>query len=156
MTMQHAVAPVSTSITVAVPQARAFEFFTAGFNDWWPMDSHHIGEGEATAFLEPREGGRWFERNETGAESDWGYVIAWEPPGRVVLAWQLDADWEYDAGLVTEVEIRFTPEGENATRVELEHRHLERIGERAAEVREAGGSANGWTGLLKGYAEKVK
>jgi uncharacterized protein YndB with AHSA1/START domain len=146
-------APVKAAVTVNVGQQQAFEYFTANFADWWPVEGHSILDGCKGAALEPREGGRWYEFGDSG-ECDWGRVIAWEPPGRLLLAWQLNADWDYDPDLVTEVEVTFTPEGEG-TRVALEHRHLERFGDRAAEVRDAIGSQNGWTGLLAAYAAGV-
>jgi uncharacterized protein YndB with AHSA1/START domain len=81
-------------------------------------------------------------------------VIAWEPPDRVLLAWQLDADWRYDPDLVTEVDVRFEAHGDR-TRVHFEHRHLERIGDRAEEVRRSIDSPEGWRGILAGYAAAV-
>jgi uncharacterized protein YndB with AHSA1/START domain len=110
-------APVRKSILVKAPPQRAFEVFTSGIGRWWPP-SHHIGKAELQdAIIEPRAGGRWYERGVDGSECEWGRVLAWEPPQRVVLAWQLSADWEFDPSLVTEVEVRFTPEGEG-TRVD--------------------------------------
>lgn len=149
-----AVEPVRRTVTVNVPVERAFEVFTAQQGSWWPLDSHHIGEQDAVAaVVEPRAGGRWFERAADGTECDWGRVLAWEPPHRVVLAWHLNADWEYDpdpAGS-SEVEVRFLPEGDHATRVELEHRNLHRHGVRAEEIREAISREGGWGGLLESF-----
>jgi uncharacterized protein YndB with AHSA1/START domain len=105
--------------------------------------------------VEPRAGGRWFERAADGTECDWGGVIAYEPPARLVLAWQLDADFRYDPELVTEVELRFTAEGDG-TRVDLEHRDLERYGERREAVRQAIGGDGGWTALLAAYAAALR
>jgi uncharacterized protein YndB with AHSA1/START domain len=82
-------------------------------------------------------------------------VLSWEPPGRVLLGWQLDADWDYDPGLRTELEVRFIAEGEGTTRVELEHRGLDAHGDRAEEVRTSIDGAQGWTGLLAAYAAAV-
>jgi uncharacterized protein YndB with AHSA1/START domain len=81
-------------------------------------------------------------------------VLAWEPPGRVVLAWQLTAEWKYDPNFVTELEIRFIPEG-LATRVELEHRNLERFGEKADEIRAVLDSVEGWGAGFQAYADEV-
>jgi hypothetical protein len=146
------VAPVRKSVRVAAAPARAFEVFTAGFARWWPR-SHTIGTvPQKEAVLEPRVGGRWFERGEDGSECDWGKVLVWEPPTRVVLGWQLDPDFKFDPNVVTEVEVRFVAEGEGATRVELEHRHLERFGERGEVLREKVGSPNGWGKLLEEFA----
>jgi uncharacterized protein YndB with AHSA1/START domain len=147
-------APVRKTLTVATTPARAFEVFTAGFDRWWPR-SHSIGESPLkTAVIEPRQGGRWFGLLENGTEAEWGDVLAWEPPRRLVLAWRIGANWQYDAALLTEVEITFTPEGEG-TRVDFEHRHLERMGEGAEAVRASFESEGGWTGLLKMFADEA-
>jgi uncharacterized protein YndB with AHSA1/START domain len=144
---------VSKSITVEAPIAHAFAVFTDGFDRWWPR-SHHIGKAElAEAIIEPREHGRWYEKGVDGSECDWGYVVAWEPPQRLVLAWQLTHEFAYDPDLVTEVEVRFVAEGEGRTRVSLEHRDLDRYGDKADEVRATFDSDGGWTGLLAAYAE---
>jgi hypothetical protein len=143
---------VGHTLTVEAPIERAFAVFTEGFGGWWPA-SHHLGESELVdAIIEPRAGGRWYERNADGSECDWGHVIAWEPPRRVLLAWQLDADWRFDPDLVTEVEVRFEADGER-TRVAFEHRHLERMGARAEEVRRSVDSPEGWRGILARYGE---
>jgi uncharacterized protein YndB with AHSA1/START domain len=145
-------APVRKSIFVNAPQAHAFDVFTAGIGRWWPK-SHKIGKAELDLpMIEGRQGGRWYERDLDGAECDIGTVLAWEPPSRLLLAWQLDPDWKFDPRLVTEVEVIFTPEGDG-TRVELEHRHLERMGDRAEAAREAVDSPNGWGLILQLYSE---
>lgn len=148
-----AVEPIVKSITVRVPQERAFEVFTAGMDRWWNRE-YHIGANPPEAVvLEPHEGGRWFERDAEGAECDWGRVLAWEPPGRVVLTWQISAAWTYDPALATELEISFRPVDDGATEVRLEHRGLEQYGEAAAEMRAALDDATGWSGLLERLAE---
>jgi uncharacterized protein YndB with AHSA1/START domain len=145
-------APVRKSVRVNAPPARAFEVFTAGIGRWWPK-SHHIGASELDApVIEPKAGGRWYERGVDGVECDIGKVLVWEPPARLVLIWQLTADWKYDRDLVTEVEVRFIPDGAGATRVELEHRNLERYGDRAEFLRSQIDSEGGWTGLLELFA----
>ena len=107
---------VRTAITVAVPPERAFSTFTAGFDGWWPR-SHHIGQGEmAEAVIEPREGGRWYERGVDGSECDWGKVIVWDPPTRIVLGWQLSSEWAYDPDVWTELEITSSADGPDRTR----------------------------------------
>jgi uncharacterized protein YndB with AHSA1/START domain len=103
--------------------------------------------------IEPRVGGRWAEVGRSGAEYSWGRVLVWEPPSRVVLAWQLDTQWEYAADLETEVEVRFVPVDEEHTRVQLEHRSLEAYGSDAAEMRRAFDSPDGWNGLLGRYVD---
>jgi len=145
---------VQKSIVVAAPQQRAFDVFTTSMSDWWPRDSHRIGEAEPeVVVVEPRAGGRWFERAPDGAECDWGRVVEWEPPARVLLAWHLNADWEYDPDPArsTEIEVQFFAEGPETTRVELVHRGIEVHGDRAREVRDAIDSQAGWSGLLKLY-----
>jgi uncharacterized protein YndB with AHSA1/START domain len=152
MTQQTTVEPVRVAVRVPVEPERAFAAFTAEFAAWWPLASHHIGsQPAAAAIIEPFAGGRWFERAADGTECDWGRVVSWEPPVRLVLTWQIDAAYRYDPELVTCVEVSFTPDGDG-TRVELAHRDLERFGERAGEVREVFGSDDGWNGLLRGYA----
>ena len=145
-------APVRKSVFVNAPQAHAFDVFTNGIGRWWPK-SHKIGETDLDKpVIEPRAGGRWYQLGVDGSSCDVGKVLEWDPPARVLLAWQLTADWAYDPDLLTEVEVTFTPEG-SGTRVDLEHRLLEQIGERAATMREAIDSPNGWSLLLRLYSE---
>jgi uncharacterized protein YndB with AHSA1/START domain len=141
-------------IVVNVPQQRAFELFTEGFDSWWPR-SHHIGAADLReAAIEPRAGGRWYERGEDGSECDWGRVLAFEPPSRLLLSWAITPQWgvEPDPARASEVEVTFEPEGDAATRVRLEHRHIERHGEGATEMRDAVSREGGWGGLLELYA----
>jgi uncharacterized protein YndB with AHSA1/START domain len=146
-------APVRRSIRVGAPRERAFEVFTAGIGRWWPK-GHHIGAADMDKpVIEPRAGGRWYERGVDGSECDIGKVLVWDPPGRLVLAWQLSPDFKFDAGLMTEVEVLFIADGDNATRVELEHRDLERFGARAEEMRQKVDSPGGWAGLLQLFGQ---
>ena len=146
-------APVRRTLTVKAAPARAFEVFTAGIGRWWPKQ-HHIGAVEPeTVIIEPREGGRWFERAPDGAECELGKVLVWSPPERLVLAWQLGADFRFDPELITEVELKFTPEGEGRTRVDFEHRNLERFGERAETVRSQISAPSGWPAILELFAQ---
>lgn len=146
-------APVRREVTVKAPPARAFEVFTASIGSWWPK-SHHIGPGEPeTVVIEPKEGGRWFERQTDGSECEIGRVMVWDPPARLLLAWQLTPQWTYDANLVTEVELRFVPLADGSTRVELEHRNLERFGDGAEAMRQNINSSGGWPLILQLYAE---
>jgi uncharacterized protein YndB with AHSA1/START domain len=151
MTTKHAVgavAAVRKELVVEAPQERAFRVFTEGIHRWWPK-GHHIGKAELQeAVLEPRAGGRWYERGVDGSECLWGKVLVYEPPRRLVLAWQINAQWQYDETFSTEVEVRFTSEGPKRTRVELEHRDLERFGAQQEEIRKAFESGGGWTGIL--------
>jgi uncharacterized protein YndB with AHSA1/START domain len=140
---------VRQSVVVETTQERAFEVFTSRLADWWPLETHVIGgKPVAAAVIEPRAGGRWYERSADGRESDWGRVLAWEPPSRVVLSWQISADWQADTSIDTEVEVRFTAEDARRTRVDLEHRGLEAFGARAQEMRETFESGGGWPLLL--------
>jgi uncharacterized protein YndB with AHSA1/START domain len=140
--------PIRKHVTVEAPQERAFDVFTRRMGSWWNPD-HRLGDQPlADVVVEPREGGRWYEVGTDGAECQWGRVLAWEPHGRVLLAWQLNGQWDYDPDFVTELEIRFVAEGPTSTRVELEHRDLERFGADAAAVRDSLDSPNGWAGLL--------
>ncbi|MDT0469824.1 SRPBCC family protein [Streptomyces gibsoniae] len=144
---------VRRSVTVQAPIEKAFAVFTQGFDGWWPRN-HKIGESDLKqAVLEGKEGGRWYEIDTDGSECDWGRVLAWEPPTRLVLAWQIDATWKFDPELVTEVEIRFVSEGPGRTRVELEHRDLDRFGEAQEQARAAFDSPGGWAGLLEAFAQ---
>lgn len=143
---------VRHTITVPASQEKAFAIFTERQDLWWPR-SHKIGPAALERpVLEPREGGRWYERDVDGSECDWGKVLVWEPPSRLVLAWQITAEWAYDHDLLTEVEVRFVPEGSDRTRVELEHRGLEAYGERLGEMRDTFGSPQGWPGILERFA----
>lgn len=149
-------ASVCRSVTVEVDRERAFAVFTEGFDTWW-ISSHHIGAAEMeVAIIEPRKGGRWYERGVDGTECDWGHVITWDPPARIVLAWQINAQWQYDPSLVTEVEVTFTEEGASRTRVDLEHRNLDRMGEAAGQIRAVFESDNGWPGLLHRFAKRAQ
>jgi Activator of Hsp90 ATPase homolog 1-like protein len=145
-------APVRRSVLVKTDVDRAFTAFTGRIGRWWPR-THTIGTvAQADVILEPRPGGRWYERGTDGSECEWGKVLIWDPPGRLVLAWQVDANWKYDPTLVLEVEVTFTPVEAALTRVDLEHRNLERYGEKAAIVRDMIGSDRGWLGILESYA----
>jgi uncharacterized protein YndB with AHSA1/START domain len=149
-------APVRKSVRLGAPPDRAFEVFTAGIGRWWPK-SHHIGAADLdTLVIDLKAGGRWYERGADGAECDVGKVLVREPPARLVLAWQIAANWKFDPGLVTEVEVRFIADGTGATRVELEHRNLERFGEGAEPMRQAIDSQEGWTGILQLFKQAAE
>jgi uncharacterized protein YndB with AHSA1/START domain len=143
---------VRKTIVVNAPQEHTFLVFTEKHGGWWPLASHHIGAQAAqTAILEPRAGGRWYERGVDGSECDWGRVLVWDPPHRLVLSWEIGADWKHDPTFSTEVEVRFIAEGPRTTRVELEHRDLERFGDKAQTMRSAFDSEGGWTGILQRF-----
>jgi uncharacterized protein YndB with AHSA1/START domain len=149
-------APVKRSVLVKANVERSFTAFTSNIGRWWPR-THSIGSTpQADVILERQAGGRWYELGADGAECEWGKVLVWEPPTRLILAWQIDADWKYDPTLVTEVEVTFTALAGGETRVDLEHRNLERYGDRAARVRDAIGSEGGWQGILKSFAANAE
>ena len=147
------VEPVKKQIIVNVAPERAFRVFTAGIDRWWPRE-HHIGKSPLKrAVLEEQPGGRWYAVSEDGSECEVGKVLRWEPPHRLLLAWQITADWQYDPDFVTEVEVTFTAQGPNQTRVDLEHRDLERYGDKAAAFRTAVDSAGGWTKIIDEFGK---
>lgn len=154
MSIAIAPAPIRRSVRVKASPEKAFEVFTAGMSRWW-IRSHSINASpQKEVIIEPRPGGRWFERGEDGSECQWGRVLAWEPPTRLVLAWQIDGQWRFDPDLVTEVEVRFVPDGAE-TRVELEHRNLDRFGDKVDQVRAAFESPEGWGRLLERFAAET-
>jgi len=146
---------VRRTVMVRAPQQRAFDVFTSGMSTWWPRGGSHslFEEGPDAVVVEPRPGGRWFERRHDGAERDWGQVAEWDPPRRVLLLWQLDPEFDFnvDTALATEVEVRFVAESDDITRVELEHRGFEVHGDAAAGMRESVGRAGGWGELLERF-----
>jgi uncharacterized protein YndB with AHSA1/START domain len=153
MTDTQELTPVRKRVTVEATKERAFSVFTEGLGTWWPLETHHIGTVDAaTVVIEPFVGGRCYERGVDGTECDWARVAVFEPPNRLVILWQLSADWAYDATMASEVEVRFVEEGPHTTLVELEHRGLETYGDRAAEIRTSIDSEGGWSALLAAYA----
>jgi uncharacterized protein YndB with AHSA1/START domain len=153
MSTQSVAAPVRTSIVVDAPQARAFDVFTADMGSWWPADKHILQGELAEMVFEPRAGGRITDRGVDGSECSWARVLAYEPPNRVVFSWDINLRWEIEAdpGRASEVEVRFIAEGEARTRVELEHRALERHGDGWESMRDAVGSPNGWDSALQAF-----
>lgn len=154
----HTDTAVRKSISVRAGVERAFQAFTAGLDGWWPRD-HHIGSAPMRkGAIEGRVGGRCYTEHVDGTESDWGRVLIWEPPQRFVMAWLINANWKHDADLskTTEVEVRFTPQPDGTTRVDLEHRNFERMGESGNNMRMMVDSPSGWNGLLSLYAECVE
>jgi uncharacterized protein YndB with AHSA1/START domain len=149
-------APVRKSVTVPAAPDRAFHVFTAEMAQWW-FKGHSIApSGMAGLIVEPFSGGRWYEVGQNGEECDWGRVRHWEPPARLVLAWQLSAEFAFDPGLDTEVEVTFRAVAPGQTRVDLEHRGLQNYGAQAAAMAETFGSDGGWGGLLAGFAALIR
>src|SRR5436305_7920685 len=154
MTTQAQGASVHTSIVVDAPIARAFSLFTEGIGTWWNPD-HHILEGQlAEMVFEPRVGGHVFDRGVDGSECRWARVLAFDPPDSFVISWDISLQWklETDLAKTSEVEVRFVAEAPNRTRVELEHRHIERHGDGWEAMRDAVGSPGGWSGGLQLFA----
>jgi uncharacterized protein YndB with AHSA1/START domain len=155
-------AVVRKSVHVQAPIERAFSVFVEQMETWWPA-THHIGKTPFEAiFIEPRVGGRWYERDAEGKLVDWGKVLAWDPPHRVTLSWHVgpghdSPDWVCDPDIAkaSEVEIRFTAAGPSTTLVELEHSKLERHGEGYEQLRELFDGPGAWAGILELYAKKV-
>jgi uncharacterized protein YndB with AHSA1/START domain len=140
---------VKKSIVVNTSVERAFELFTAGFDSWWPR-SHHIGKSPMKqALIEGRVGGRCYSTQEDGTDCPWGQILTWEPPHRFVLAWQITHEWGFqpDLSKSSEVEVRFTPVP-GGTRVDLDHRHFERMGPEGETMRTGVSGPGGWSGLL--------
>ena len=157
MTTQATDTAVRTEVVVDAPIERAFSVFTEGIGSWWRPD-HHILEGElAEMVFEARVGGHVFDRGADGSECRWARVLAYEPPKRVVISWDINTQWqlETDHELTIEVEVRFVPEGADRTRVTLEHRNLDRHGEGWEGMRDAVGSPEGWSEGLRGFAERL-
>lgn len=141
-------APIRRTLRVKAPQDRAFKVFTARMGDWWPKTYSLLKSPTKAVVVEPAVGGRWYEIGEDGSEYPWGRVLAWEAPDRVLLAWQLTAEWAYDETFETTVEVTFRADGDH-TVVEFEHRDLERFGDRAQAQRE--GMDGGWGQILDGF-----
>jgi uncharacterized protein YndB with AHSA1/START domain len=157
MTTTAPIPPITGIATIAVPIERAFEVFAGSINSWWPH-VYHIGQAEvAEVILEPREGGRWYERGVDDTECDWGRVLVWDPPSRLVFTWQINGSWQFDPdpAHASEIEVLFTSGGPHETTVEVEHRHFDRLvgGQTINDAIRGGG---GWDLLLAGLAKAVE
>ena len=140
-------------VSVQAPPTVAWRVFTEKMGTWWPLAIYKIGKANAVdAVIEPRVGGRWYERGDDGSTCEWGSVALWEPHSRLVLYWEITADWQHDASLKTEVEVRFIADGKNGTRVELEHRRLDLYGARRDEMRRIFDTEGDWGRLLESFA----
>jgi uncharacterized protein YndB with AHSA1/START domain len=158
-----AAAVVRKSVRVNAPIERAFSVFVEQMESWWPA-THHIAKTPfESIFVEPRIGGRWYERNAEGELCDWGKVLKWNPPHSVTFSWHVgpghdQPDWVFDPDpdKASEVEINFTAEGFGTTFVELVHSKLERHGEGYEQLRVIFEQPTAWSGILAIYAEKVE
>jgi uncharacterized protein YndB with AHSA1/START domain len=155
MTTTVKIAPVSKSIRVKAAPARAFEVFTSGLGRWWPRDKGIGKLPMKTAVMETRLGGRWYELSEDGSEATVGKIIVWDPPRRFVMTWDINSQWKPDTTVSSEVEVRFIPDGADATRVELEHRKFEQMGIEAGESMRKDVDG-GWPGMLERFRKEAE
>lgn len=146
---------VKHSIVVEAPIARAFKVFTEDFGKFKPPEHNLLAVPIAETVFEPKVGGYLYDRGSDGSECRWARILAYEPPHRVVLSWNISAQWqiETDPERTSEWEVRFTAESANRTRVEIEHRHLERHGEGWEGVRGGVDGPQGWPLYLEKYAQ---
>jgi uncharacterized protein YndB with AHSA1/START domain len=149
------IAPVRKTIRVNASAARAFEVFTAGLGKWWPRD-HGIGKlPMKEAMMETHLGGKWYELGADGTRTDVGRIVAWEPPQRFVMTWDIDSRWKPDTTVSSEIEVRFIAESATTTRVELEHRKFEQMGaEPGAKMRRD--VDGGWPNMLERFRKHVE
>jgi hypothetical protein len=153
MTMQAAETSVRSSIVVEAPIERAFSVFTEGMGSWWPSEHHILEADVAEMVFEPRVGGHVYDRGVDGSECRWARVLTYEPPTLFVISWDINLQWqiESDPARTSDVEVRFVAEAPDRTRVEVEHRGLERHGEGWEPMRDAVG--RGWDTGLQRFAE---
>jgi uncharacterized protein YndB with AHSA1/START domain len=150
--------PVLKSITVKAGPDVAFRVFTQGMDSWWPR-THHIGKSPMKKIVvEGRVGGRCYSEQVGDKECDWGQVLAWDPPKRFVMAWQINAQWQYEPDLAksSEVEVSFTPQDDGSTRVDLVHRYLERHAAGAEGMRAGVDAPGGWSAVLQLFRERTE
>jgi uncharacterized protein YndB with AHSA1/START domain len=156
MTTQAPDTTVRTGIVVDAPVERAFRVFTERFDRIKPREHNMLGVDIAESVFEPRAGGRVYDRGVDGTECQWGRVLAYEPPDRILFSWDINPQWrvESDLARTSEVEVRFVAEGDR-TRVELEHRHLDRHGDGWEGMREGVAMDQGWPLYLERFAGAV-
>jgi uncharacterized protein YndB with AHSA1/START domain len=145
------------SIVVEAPIERAFSVFTDGFGTFKPPEHNLLGVDIAETVFETHVGGNIYDRGVDGSECRWARVLAYEPPNRVVFSWDISPQWqiETDPDKASEVEVRFIAESPDRTRVELEHRNLDRHGDGWEQEREGVGGDQGWPLYLDRFAEQV-
>jgi uncharacterized protein YndB with AHSA1/START domain len=146
MSTQASDTSVTTTVVVDAPAARAFQLFTERFDRIKPREHNMLGAEIEESVLEPRVGGRVYDRGVDGSECQWGRVLAYEPPDRIVFSWDINPQWqiETDHARTSEVEVRFYSDGPARTRVELEHRNLDRHGDGWEGTRESVRGDQGW------------
>ena len=157
MSTQAADTSVRASIVVEAPLERAFSVFTDDIGTWFPREYNLLDVDIAERVFEPRAGGRVYDRGVDGSECHWARVLAYEPPQRVVISWDISPRWqiETDPEKTSEIEVRFIPEAPERTRVELEHRNLDRHGEGWEQTRESVAGEGGWPGCLRAFGERA-
>ena len=155
MTTQAQEATVRQEILVEAPAERAFRVFTEQMDKIKPREHNMLGVDIAETVFEPRAGGRIYDRGVDGSECEWASVLAYEPPDRVVFSWNVNPYWqvETDAAKRSEVEVRFIAESPDRTRVELEHRHLDRHGDGWEGLRDGAAAPDGWPLYLRRYTD---
>ena len=148
---------VRRQVVVNAPQAKAFATFVERLGDFKPPEHNLLGAPIAETVFEARAGGHIYDRAVDGSECRWARVLAYEPPARVVFSWDIGPQWQVEDNpdLTSEVEVRFVPEGADRTRVELEHRNLDRHGPGWQSVSEGIGSDGGWPLYLARYAALI-
>jgi hypothetical protein len=146
---------VRKSVRVKAPLAHTFDVFTNGLSRWWPAN-HGIGKKPIkTVLIEPRLGGRWHEIAEDGTETTVATIAHWDPPHRLVMLWQINAQWKADPTMRSEVDVHFTADGRNVTLVELTHHKFETMGlEEGTSMRKDVNS--GWPGLIDRFAAEAE
>lgn len=146
---------VRQQVTVDLAADRAFALFTEQFDKIKPREHNLLGVPIAESVFEPRAGGAVYDRGTDGSTCRWARVLSFEPPSRFVISWDINPRWEIetDPGRCSEVEVRFVAESEDRTRVELEHRHLDRHGEGWESERDGVLGQNGWPIYLQRYNE---
>jgi uncharacterized protein YndB with AHSA1/START domain len=157
MTSQAQDTSVRTEIVVNAATERAFRLFTEHFDRIKPREHNMLGVDIAESVFEPSAGGRVYDRGVDGSECQWGRVLAYEPPERIVFSWDINPMWQIETDLykTSEVEVRFIADGPTRTRVELEHRHLDRHGDGWDGMREGVRGDQGWPLYLERYASAV-
>ena len=158
MTTQAQDTSVRTQVVVDVPIDRAFSVFTEDFDSIKPREHNMLQVEIAETVFEAREGGRIYDRGVDGSECQWARVLAYEPPDRVVFSWDISPQWQIETDLekTSEVEVRFISESAERTRVELEHRKLDRHGDGWESERDGVGGEGGWPLYLQRFTELLK
>ena len=157
MSTQAAATSIHTAVTVEAPLERAFSVFVEDFDNIKPREHNMLGADIAETVFEPRAGGHIYDRGVDGSECRWARVLAYEPPNRVVFSWDISPHWQLETDLekASEVEVRFIPETAERTRVELEHRNLDRHGDGWEGMRAGVEGEGGWPLYLNRYAARV-